>query len=1007
MIDTTMGAATMSDPWNSPHGRQPQPHAHPGLLQYYESQMRNHAAAYANAAAAAAMTAAQLAAGIAASSAVAHQSPNDNFGHQPNPHPPLFAPMMPAGGTPPGQQQQPGMPFQQAQGMPFYSPQSNHPDGSPNFYVHGPGAAAPHHHSDDHTPPQDAAGNHRRRKRHQRVNNGSTETSNHKHRGNQRRRNTDNGKEEEAQQMVLYQNNPHQVQQGNQKRGRRRRYNLSDGGSSGSDPSYRHNSNSMKRNNTGSNRRRNRKTALASSSSDGGSASWTTKKKQKQQETGDESLLGKTGAGALYEWCDKRKIKPVFECNFVTAASMPGRQHETKNPSDQSSQEGEEEISGRISTKESWYEMKLFIDGIEMGTGRGSTKTGAKHDASRNALQVLFPGVKFDRSSGIIVKIPIESQTESSSRLGRWSAAGGLKRNNEPAMLASTTSTCLDDLAPNLAKQLAIAHPDDDDEEGTIDNESSDLSGLGPKLRGQWPYVYPGTSTTSDDDDDNSYFAARGASVCSSLLHAMVQIDERLTDPPEYSYEVTNLLKMGVKRGDAQLKRKDGVRIDATSNVSVRGSFQCTGMLKIRVGDDSLNRDLGSLEVSLPRESYQLLRAVGCGATKREARHVTAAKLLALLFPDCDGMSQVKQAAEAAREKYAASRAMKQESKQSKLFAAVHSSKNGSPTNASDLISPSFDFAVTCEGTPPIPQVIELGLGLATGSIHQAMPNDCTTDCTNQNISPDPTTEFSARIRQLSRQEQLEEKVAGALQMLNEHDDEGRSLPQEPTVDDVGRTVLRCATVDDLTWIENLFGVKTIDSPVTARSPLNVSGISKRCGPAPSSLWSSSTVVLLLCRAIAPHEDPPLGCAVLNVGFSMRQGKLLRLVQMASQPHLPRERFIECLLSFAVCMGSVLDTSIVLETNFTLLRKDTIGRILSGHLPSFSNPDEEVESKTEKARNLLSRKVSRSLDDTLVQPSLQSVQEEEGEGCEESDGSQKKKTGDKVRDKPSKRSRFE
>jgi hypothetical protein len=470
----------------------------------------------------------------------------------------------------------------------------------------------------------------------------------------------------------------------------------------------------------------------------------------------------------------------------------------------------------------------------------------------------------------------------------------------------------------------------------------------------------------------------------------MIQIDDRLSDPPEYFYEMTNF----------QVKRNAGVPIDATRSDS-RGAFQCTGMLKIRVSEYPSSLDVDSLETFTPRESYQLLRAVGFGATKRESRHIAAAKLLALLFPECDGMAQVKHAAEAARERYAAGRALKQELKQDQSFTAVNGPNDVSPTNASDCISPNFSFALPSEGVPPIPEVIEVALASAMRRAQKGTAFDDST-CAPKLVP----SGFSGHIRQLSRQQQLEEKVASALQMLNEHDDEGRSLPEELTVDDVGRTVLRRATVDDLTWIEDLFGAKSVKSRVISKSPLNVLGINKRSGSMPLQLWSSSTIVLLLCRAIAPHEDPPLGCAVLNVGFSMRQGKLLRLAQIASQPHLPKERFIECLLSFANCMGSVLDASRVLETSFTVLRKESIRQIVASHLPIKSHPDKE-EKVTRNSWIRSNAEISRSLDDTLVQPALQSVQEEENEGYEESDCSQKKKSTAKPRDKPSKRSRFE
>ncbi|KAL3909467.1 MAG: hypothetical protein SGARI_002582, partial [Bacillariaceae sp.] len=661
--------------------------------------------------------------------------------------------------------------------MPYYHSPNQHPDGSPNFYGGGP-------YQDD-APAAASSGNHRRRKRQQRLAHHNSSDGGFQGRGHPRRRNSGTAVEQQ-QQLVAQQGAAASIE----KRGRRRRWNYSDGAaSSESDPSFRNNNSNKKRNNASNNnnnRRRNRRTALASSSSDGGSASWITKKKQKQQKvSGDENLLGKTGSSALYEWCDRQKIKPVFECKCVsTLSSSAAGKQESKEHSSQTSESGqssneeeedEDESSlSRISTRETWYEMKVYIDGIAMGEGRGSTKTGAKHSASRNALQVLFPGVKFDQSSGIIVKIPVEIHTESSSRLSQWSATA-VSRQKKPAAAASSTSSCLDDLAPNLAKQLAIGHPDD--EEDTANDESSDPNFLGLKRRGQWPFVYPGTSTNSDDEDDDAYWASRGASVCSSLLHAMIQIDDRLSDPPEYFYEVTNVAVEG-KVGNTKLKRKVGGPLDGLRYNS-RGAFQCTGLLTIRVSKSTSPKS-GSLEATMPRESYQMLRAKGFGATKRESRHIVAAKLLALLFPECDGMAQVKQAAEAARERYAASRLLKQESKHDKSFTAVPAFKNDSPTNASDCISPSFGFAMPPEGTPAIPEVIEVGLASAMGYGQ----NDHSFDDTAGAVP----SELSGHIRQLSRQQQLEERVTSVLQLLNEHDGGGRSRPEELTVDDVGRT---------------------------------------------------------------------------------------------------------------------------------------------------------------------------------------------------------------------------
>jgi hypothetical protein len=70
-----------------------------------------------------------------------------------------------------------------------------------------------------------------------------------------------------------------------------------------------------------------------------------------------------------------------------------------------------------------------------------------------------------------------------------------------------------------------------------------------------------------------------------------------------------------------------------------------------------------TMEFRATISQVETVQAIGVGGTKREARHVALAKLLALLFPECQGMVEVKQAAEAVREKYAASRALKQPSK--------------------------------------------------------------------------------------------------------------------------------------------------------------------------------------------------------------------------------------------------------------------------------------------------------------------------------------------------------
>lgn len=934
------------------------PPSHPqgnaaGMLQFYEAQMRDHAAAYASAAAAAAVAAANI-----ANSAVSTPT-SGSYMPISLPHPPgLFPPSVQLSET------CSSLAFQQLS----LSPHNSYGEDQQQYQ----------------------ASNDRRRKRQPR-NNDPNHPFQHYHSSI-----ADTGR--------ALENTAH----GNEKRGRRRQRFWNEFADNSSDSTTaRNHKRSSSRNNNNSHhnpRRRNRKAAMpASSSSDGGGG------KKKQRQITDESLLGKTGASALYEWCDKRRVTPIFEC--VAVAQHPDLEKEcqeddnqkpaAKRDGDEIGQEvdRDEEKEGDDDSRRGAFDQKIYettvlVDGIEMGKGRGATKTASKHEASRNALQVLLPGVEFDPYSGIIFKVPIDQGRSSASRLNQWSSNAVVHNNGASGRSGASTkvlSTCLDDLAPTLAKRLAIGQANDDSDEE--DSKSSDPSRLrASSRRGTWPYVYPGTSTTSDDEDANTYFASRGASVCSSLLHAMVQIDDRLSDPPEYKYEVATVSDASCTIvGNSKVKQRAwaGVPIDSTSTGFPRGVFYCTGMLNIRVPSSASSKEPSQNNASIPRESFQLLRGMGSGATKREARHVAAAKLLALLFPHCKGMAQVKEAAENAREEYAASRALKQQQSRKVMRLLVESTRK--PTENDDC--PAFCFAMASEKSRSIPSLIEVGLVNMVGGFYGS-------DIHLRNESA--VKDESGQMRQLSRQQQLEEKVTAALQNLNEHDEEGRSLPDEVTVDDVGRTVLRRASVDDMSWIEELFAANGKRSRIACCSPLNVLGIDKEGNFAAMQLWSSSTIILLLCRAIAPHEDPPLGCAVLTLGFSMRNGKTLRLAQLASQSHLPRERFLECLTSFANSMECCLETSFQLETQRTALREECVRCILGSHLPSL--PTTSGVSRNETAY-ISHRKTSRPLEDTFAQPVLQSVQEEEGEGCEESDTSQGKE--DKSQDKPSKRSRVE
>jgi len=72
-------------------------------------------------------------------------------------------------------------------------------------------------------------------------------------------------------------------------------------------------------------------------------------------------------------------------------------------------------------------------------------------------------------------------------------------------------------------------------------------------------------------------------------------------------------------------------------------------------------------------------------------------------------------------------------------------------------------------------------------------------------------------------------------------------------------------------------------------------------------LWGANSVIVLLTRAVATHDEPPLGCAILILGFSLYKGRILRVSDVAHSPHLPKERFVDYLQKLASKMKCCLE----------------------------------------------------------------------------------------------------
>jgi hypothetical protein len=690
-------------------------------LQYYEAQMRDHAAAYASAAAGAAWAAAQIAAGVDSSGSFNAPMMLPNMPLQGDPPPPIVAPHDGGGSAYSGSANVPQ--FQQPP-QPHFQPYPSSPPGLQGQPTPPPlGVPPPYYFSaptqDHHFRSPPATGgedggyhyNRHRRKRQQRMRPSEAPAG----RQNQQQRSFSQGSNHSQSDVTTAAS----VDSSEHHQRRRRKSSNHDSSGGGRKKSY------MPAAGGG-----------ASSSSDG---YYSQNNKKKPRQPTDDSLLGKTAVPALYEWCGKRRTAPVFD--LIS-------QHESS-------------VTSQVD-----FEISVAIDSEVVGRGRGGSKATAKQDAAQKALQALLPGVAFDEESGVLIHLPKQNRKQKQ-----------LKRPPAP-------TTSLEELAPHLEKTLAIGQPCDDLATDKAAKKRKPMGAGRPLQRLQ--HAYPGTSTTSEEEDENAYYASRGASICSTLLHAMVQIDERIVEPPQYTYEVQNSVPSLATNTH---KRKTSPSID-----SHRGSFSCQGTLMLKEkelegNDGDKSSDEGTIEV---------LRALGAGATKREARHIASAKLLALLFPECDGMVQVKEAAEAAREKYAASKALKLQSKRTGRFHApvpAGEGINGTSylsRSSNGEASPRFLEVLSAANDPSVPELpvhitSHFKEILRNSSSQNTENSTATKGNSDQYIPRFPRDEIS-QARQLSRQQQLEDQLMKALQQLNEHDEEGRVLPDEITVDDVGRT---------------------------------------------------------------------------------------------------------------------------------------------------------------------------------------------------------------------------
>jgi hypothetical protein len=716
-------------------------------------------------------------------------------------------------------------------------------------------------------------------------------------------------------------------------------------------------------------------------------------------------LIGKNGVRALHELCSKyRWDMPIF-----TPVEPPPKSASSNDGVSSSSSVGNNDIS---------FVLKVHINGVELGRGRGGTKASAKQDASRKALSALVPGVVFD-PNGILL------DTGGSKPLHRGSSHVDVGAGGAPDGIGSLTRSnyagseplSLDELGPHLASQLAIGgggvvhgrlSPDHSETSSISTAISEEVFSGGPLISGGpillshklqssrqpsscgtlsslnpadstgrflLPNIFPSASTTSgvsgassalEVDEENAYFSSRGASVCSTLLHAMWQIDDRIWEPPSYSFDLCPCKSTGnIECGESSAasgtaaKRK---KSEFSHEFPGHRMFQCTAtinlyFLKSLVGDcsssimdfwespldylqsnwcsspsssakgESLQSrkrkdDDGSAPQSTPstvkdvveaqeedrktpkkrdkKDFFQhKLESTGTGLTKRESKHKASAKLLATLFPECSSMVEVKAEADAARELYAAKREAIQTKRPKIMFLSAEKKEPGKQS--------------------AIPIVVPTKNDISLHALSLSEPKDGTKRMKWCGFT-DADSSF-------------EVEVDAALQCLQDSDEEGRWITKGVYFEDVGKIVLRRACCDDSDHIYLL--LNKIETVSTALPPLKQhalppneaaftdSDASPESGNAgqdhdddneenstdgndDEKRLGDHSVILVLARAIALHH-PPLGCAILTVKDSACDWRSLTLDGLGHEEHLPRERFIESLATFAKNINYTLE----------------------------------------------------------------------------------------------------
>ena len=510
--------------------------------------------------------------------------------------------------------------------------------------------------------------------------------------------------------------------------------------------------------------------------------------------------------------------------------------------------------------------------------------------------------------------------------------------------------------------------------------------------------MYPCASTTSgvssaSDVDDEEYYASRGASVCSTLLYALWQIDARIREPPSYTFDLyPSVGNSAAPESASSAKRKKTESTSAPSPVS--RMFQCAASVNLYFPKHLMDggNDLSSIMdywVS-PLEYIQSKYCIPSSGEKVESSHSRKRKDSFASSQSTPSPNQLQEPADDDGDSDQETTPKRTKvSKQTKDVELIRHNLKGTGSGSTKRESkhkasakllaalfPGCNSMVEVKAEAEASRELYAANKVATTKRPKLSSPESRTGSSKRSAFAPPTksgislhalslSESKEGAKRLKWSSSINDEVDAALISLQE-------LDEESATDDVGKIILRQATEDDADHIRLLLAKDGSASPKKKEADVSESDSvenstnndeenEKEEDNQKKLELSDNSFLLVLSRAVA-LQDPPLGSAILTVKCSPNgKERVLSLCQLGHNEQLPRERFIEKLEALAKSIHHTLETGALDNTLGVTL--DEIKSFLSrSSYPSYQAED-----------------VDNCVKDTSYRHSLHSVKEEEDE----------------------------